>query len=104
MKRTTLCVPSEARPVRRFRLTVTHLPRIPPCAILSAGMLALPRHAAAQANVLPLPAPQASTVPSNGDVNPYGVAFVPPSVPTNGLLQQGGILVSNFNNNQNLQG
>lgn len=45
-----------------------------------------------------------STVPSNGDVNPYGVAFVPTSFPTGGLLAPGDILVSNYNNDQNLQG
>ena len=55
-------------------------------------------------SILPLPAPQASTVPANGDVNPYGVAFVPASVPTDGTLKHGSILVSNFNNAQNLQG
>ncbi len=43
----------------------------------------------------------ASTVPSNGDVNPYGVAIVPVSM---GKLKQGQILVSNFNNSANLQG
>jgi hypothetical protein len=45
-----------------------------------------------------------STVPSNGDVNPYGVAFVPRDFPTGGMLNPGDILVSNFNNSQNLQG
>jgi hypothetical protein len=45
-----------------------------------------------------------STVPSNGDQNPYGVAFVPASFPSGGLLQPGDILVSNFNNSANLQG
>ncbi len=73
------------------------------CAILTAGILT-PAPAAAQTNILPLPAPQASTVPSNGDVNPYGVAFVPATVATDGTLQQSGILVSNFNNSLNLQG
>lgn len=43
----------------------------------------------------------ASTVPSNGDVNPYGVAVVPNSV---GSLTAGDVLVSNFNNSNNLQG
>jgi hypothetical protein len=43
----------------------------------------------------------ASTVPSNGDLNPYGVALVPAST---GKLVQGHILVSNFNNSANLQG
>ncbi len=42
-----------------------------------------------------------STVPSNGDLNPYGVAVVPV---TTGALTEGNILVSNFNNSQNLQG
>ena len=43
----------------------------------------------------------ASTVPPNGDVNPYGVARVPE---TRGRLHRGHILVSNFNNKSNLQG
>jgi WD40 repeat protein len=45
-----------------------------------------------------------STVPTNGDENPYGVAFVPKGFPEGGPLEPGDILVSNFNNNQNLQG
>ncbi|HEY2646056.1 MAG TPA: hypothetical protein VGI34_03755, partial [Candidatus Acidoferrales bacterium] len=45
-----------------------------------------------------------STVPGNGDVNPYGVAFVPPGFPAGGTLNPGDILVSNFNNSMNLQG
>jgi hypothetical protein len=43
----------------------------------------------------------ASTIPSNGDLNPYGVARVPT---TTGSLTKGNILVSNFNNSKNLQG
>jgi hypothetical protein len=43
----------------------------------------------------------ASTVPSNGDVNPYGIAVVPRST---GALVSGHILISNFNNSNNLQG
>lgn len=43
----------------------------------------------------------ASTVPANGDVNPYGVAIVPVSV---GALVKDSVLVSNFNNAANLQG
>jgi hypothetical protein len=43
----------------------------------------------------------ASTVPANGDVNPYGIARVPKS---NGSLVEGNILVSNFNSVANLQG
>ena len=45
-----------------------------------------------------------TTVPSNGDVNPYGVAFVPQGFPTGGPLSPGDILVSNFNNSANQQG
>jgi hypothetical protein len=43
----------------------------------------------------------ASTVPGNGDVNPYGVAVVRNSM---GKLHRGDILVSNFNNKKNQQG
>ena len=43
----------------------------------------------------------ASTVPGNGDVNPYGVAVVPRST---GDLGKGNVLVSNFNNKANVQG
>ena len=43
----------------------------------------------------------ASTVPKNGDVNPYGVAVAPV---TKGLLTAGDVLVSNFNTHRNLQG
>jgi len=43
----------------------------------------------------------ASTVPTNGDVNPYGIARVAHS---EGSLHEGDILVSNFNNSANLQG
>lgn len=46
---------------------------------------------------------QANTVPANGDVNPYGVAFVP-QWDGQGKLVPGDILVSNFNNSSNLQG
>jgi len=43
----------------------------------------------------------ASTVPADGDVNPYGVAVVPAS---GGRLTAGDILVSNFNDKANVQG
>ncbi|MGA2702244.1 MAG: TIGR03118 family protein [Isosphaeraceae bacterium] len=45
-----------------------------------------------------------TTVPANGDLNPYGVAFVPPGFPTGGKLSPGDILVSNFNASSNLEG
>src|SRR5215472_15244738 len=42
-----------------------------------------------------------STIPSNGDINPYGVFRIPH---TTGKLRAGNILVSNFNNFKNQQG
>lgn len=54
---------------------------------------------------LPGPARSVSTVPSNGDVNPYGVAFITRDFQVgSGPLNRGDILVSNFNNSMNLQG
>ncbi len=45
----------------------------------------------------------ASTVPVNGDVNPYGVAVVTKSA-SGGKLVEGDTLVSNFNSKANVQG
>jgi hypothetical protein len=42
-----------------------------------------------------------STVPSNGDINPYGLVRVPRTI---GNLQEGHYLVSNFNASSNFQG
>nr|WP_257031076.1 hypothetical protein [Edaphobacter lichenicola] len=54
---------------------------------------------------LPSPVRSVSTVPSNGDVNPYGVAFVGDNFQAgSGPLKRGDILVSNFNNSMSLQG
>jgi len=53
----------------------------------------------------PSPTFSDSTVPRNGDVNPYGVAFVPQGfLPVGSPLSSGDIIVSNFNNSANLQG
>jgi uncharacterized protein (TIGR03118 family) len=52
----------------------------------------------------PDPQLNASTVPGNGDLNPYGVAFVPPGFRSGGPLVPGDILVSNFNDFTNTQG
>jgi hypothetical protein len=43
----------------------------------------------------------ASTVPANGDVNPYGIVRVAKG---SGKLVEGNILISNFNSSANLQG
>src|SRR5664279_1688349 len=74
---------------------------------LTAGSLVLGATAAASAaptpflNSLTTVSTVASTVPGNGDVNPYGVAVVPRST---GGLHRGWVLVSNFNAASNLQG
>jgi len=72
------------------------------CGLLTLSLTAATAQTALR-NVLPFAPLSVSTVPSNGDVNPYGVAYVP-DVRTDGLLQPNDILVSNFNNSQNLQG
>lgn len=43
----------------------------------------------------------ASTVPANGDVNPYGIVLLPTTV---GKLTAGNLLISNFNDKANNQG
>lgn len=45
-----------------------------------------------------------SAVFPNGDLNPYGVAFVPPGFSGGPSLQTGDVIVSNFNASSNLQG
>ena len=45
-----------------------------------------------------------STIPGNGDLNPYGVAFVPAGFPSGGSISEGDVLVSNFNNSANQEG
>jgi hypothetical protein len=45
-----------------------------------------------------------STIPANGDLNPYGVAFVPVGFPGGGIISPGDVLVSNFNDINNCQG
>jgi hypothetical protein len=45
-----------------------------------------------------------STVPANGDLNPYGVVIVPKNFPSGGTISPGDVLVSNFNNSGNVQG
>jgi hypothetical protein len=43
----------------------------------------------------------ASTVPANGDINPYGIVLLPTTV---GKLTAGNLLISNFNDKANNQG
>jgi len=72
--------------------------------ILAAASAALPALAAAQGAVLPsltINSVVASTVPGNGDINPYGIVQVKRST---GRLVAGNILISNFNASSNFQG
>lgn len=76
---------------------------LPLLATASAGAIATPA-AASSADFLgglSHVSTLASTLPRNGDVNPYGVAVVPRSI---GHLTQGDVLVSNFNARSNEQG
>lgn len=45
-----------------------------------------------------------STIPANGDLNPYGVAFVSRGFPAGGVIAAGDVLVNNFNSSANTQG
>jgi hypothetical protein len=65
--------------------------------------LAVAGHSGVLAKLPATPA-SGSTVPANGDVNPYGIAFVPPGFPAGGILKPGDVIVANFNNANNLQG
>jgi len=80
-----------------------------------AGVMAAQIHAAASAanahahadilsNLATTTPVTASTIPANGDLNPYGAAFVPAGFAKGGMLNSGDLLVSNFNNSSNLQG
>jgi len=76
-------------------------------AVAAAALVMAPAAGAQSASAAPFishfhtVATIASTVPANGDVNPYGVAVISQST---GNLHRGDVLVSNFNNGANLQG
>lgn len=72
--------------------------------LIGVGIVASPLFAADDAPILKKLkkiSTLSSTVPSNGDVNPYGLVRVPNTV---GNLREGHFLVSNFNASSNLQG
>jgi uncharacterized protein (TIGR03118 family) len=72
------------------------------------GSLQAPPTVTRSAPVLPnLPTAVAqtfSTIPQNGDANPYGLAFVPAGYTGGGKLAVGDLLVSNFNSSSGTQG
>ncbi|MGU7783581.1 hypothetical protein [Burkholderia sp. PU8-34] len=75
-------------------------------AACGAGLVALSSTAAwaGGETILPPSAVISTTIPTNGDVNPYGIAFVPQGVPAWSTLKPGDVIVSNFNNSSNVQG
>lgn len=88
-----------ARPARRAR-GVRY-------GILSAAVVLAAAAGAAAGQTQPPFLPkqvQSSTVPADGDLNPYGVATVPQGFPSGGKIKPGDVLVSNFNNSNNQQG
>jgi hypothetical protein len=73
--------------------------------LATATGMVLAQHHDSDDAFLPSPVRDVSTVPLNGDVNPYGVAFIPDNFQAgSGPLKRGDILVSNYNNSMNLQG
>lgn len=72
-------------------------------ALVAFGFISLDRARADDSKTQIVPV-QASTIPFNGDLNPYGVAFVPAGFPTGGATSAGDVLVSNFNASSNVQG
>jgi hypothetical protein len=71
--------------------------------LMSSAISALSEHAPILPN-LPAAVQQSfSTVPPNGEGNPYGVAFVPQGFQGGGELKPGDVLVSNFNGSSGVQ-
>ncbi len=82
------------------------MPQLPRGSGLLAEVVAAKRKHPAPPIVPNLPAAPSTkltTIPANGDVNPYGVAIVPKG-PSGGSRQPGQILVANFNDSSNVQG
>ena len=103
---------TENGPKRKIRFTRLLVSGIGAAAIVASALLAAPQIAGASTpravngltpflDTLHQVVNVASTVPQNGDVNPYGIVNVPESV---GSLVKGETLISNFNASSNLQG
>jgi len=86
-------------------MNVSHLFARLGCGIALAASLSLVAVLAASAEEAFIPRLViSSTIPANGDLNPYGIAFVPEGFPGGGPLAAGDVLVANFNASSNLQG
>lgn len=70
----------------------------------SSAMVASVNHQPVIPSLPANPTFSAFMIAPNGDQNPYGVALVPASFVTGGLLNPGDIIVSDFNDNTNTQG
>jgi hypothetical protein len=66
--------------------------------IVLCGQLGVLRTVFADSFFKPFLPLQVSTIPSNGDTTPYGLAVVPRGFPDDASISPGEILVSNFNN------
>lgn len=66
------------------------------CLVTMIGIAAFEQSFAADSKKATIPR-ETSTIATNGDVNPYGVAFVPQGFPKGGKTEAGDILVTNFN-------
>jgi hypothetical protein len=90
------------KPVRRYAAAIAAIVTSTAGLMAGSGMFAEAAHASSTfTGPLNQVTPIASTIPANGDVNPYGVAVVPRST---GSLRAGNVLVSNFNDAANVQG
>jgi hypothetical protein len=65
--------------------------------IVLFGQLGVVRTVFADSLFKPFLPLQVSTIPSNGDTTPYGLAFVPHDFPDDASISPGKLLVSNFN-------
>jgi hypothetical protein len=65
--------------------------------IVLFGQLGVVRTVFADSFFKPFLPLQVSTIPSNGDTTPYGLAFVPHDFPDDATISPGELLVSNFN-------
>ncbi len=91
------------RTAQNFQLAAGKLMAVATLMVLLSGTAVMANAQFSGPSFLPSPVQIYSTVPANGDVNPYGVAFVP-TANASPLLNPGDLLVSNFNSALNLQG
>ena len=83
--------------ITRPQVSLTHVLRAALTTLCLSSVLATAQSAGPSHMITTV----ASTVPGNGDINPYGIVVVPH---TTGKLVQGNLLISNFNASTNFQG